>query len=218
MHFAVKSKSSPDIIDTLLHAGVDSQAQNADGKASRGLGQEGFALSDWNTDQFFQTAVVGDVHRCLKSGSDPHICDHFGRTPLHIAAAHSQYPEIIKALLAASADVKARDKNGRTPLHAAAQNAQSPEIMTVLLHAGADAKARDMDGETALHLAVRTDKPLAMIKVLLAASADANARNKEGWTPFHVAVKSNSSPDVIDALLHACGKSFGVVLLEILPR
>jgi ankyrin repeat protein len=64
-------------------------------------------------------------------------------------AADSGKPGVVKAMVDAKADVKARSKSGRTALMIAAA-ANDPQACKFLLDAGADINARDDKGRTAL--------------------------------------------------------------------
>jgi len=56
---------------------------------------------------------------------------------------------VIKTLLNAGADIKARTINGSTPLISAAAKNSNPEVITTLLKAGAVAEDKDNAGKTA---------------------------------------------------------------------
>ena len=117
-----------------------------------------------------------------------------GDTALHIAAA-AYRPEIIRALLAAGADVRARNRLGDEPLHAAAvgspglpawnPTAQGATIVC-LIQAGADPNALNKTGVAPLHRAVRT-RCAAAVDALIANGADPRLRNKSGSTPMLLA-------------------------------
>jgi hypothetical protein len=121
-----------------------------------------------------------------------------GDTPLHAAAA-GHYPEIIKLLLAAGADVNAAGTHRlATPLHYAADGyslnpawkpAQQTATIRLLHHSGADLEARDKNGATPLHRAVRT-RCAAAVQQLLELGSDPTAQNNSGSTPFHLAVQN----------------------------
>ena len=98
--------------------------------------------SDWNTEAFFEAAVVSDVTRCLQAGASTNVRDENGWTPLHEAARWGT-AEAVTALLEAGADPNVRDVTGSTPLH----HARTAEAVTALLEAGADPNARDADGK-----------------------------------------------------------------------
>lgn len=83
----------------------------------------------------------------LQAGADPNAPNHFGKTPLMVAA-HLNRPDVVRLLLAAGAQVNLRTSAndtgcqrsvtaGRTALTYAAENA-SPIVMRLLLEAGAD--------------------------------------------------------------------------------
>ena len=59
--------------------------------------------------------TAATVQDCLGAGADPNARDVFGLTPLHRAAAFSQTPEIVTALVNAAADPNARNEDGDTP-------------------------------------------------------------------------------------------------------
>ena len=70
----------------------------------------GVSCKDWNTKAFFERAGAADVARCLKAGGDPNERGEDGETPLHMAAAYSKTPAVVKVLLDAGAGIEARDK------------------------------------------------------------------------------------------------------------
>jgi len=118
-----------------------------------------------------------------------------GDTAMHIAAAAYQ-TEIVRGLIAAGADVRARNRRGQEPLHYAAVGsprsatwnppAQAATIIC-LIEAGADPNAIDMDGVTPLHRAVRT-RCAEAVRTLLAHGADPVRKNKSGSTPMRLAM------------------------------
>jgi hypothetical protein len=120
-----------------------------------------------------------------------------GDTALHIAAA-AYRRDIVKALIAAGADLRARNRRGAEPLHYAVDGAPgSPtwnpraQAATVacLIAAGADPNAMDRSGVTPLHRAVRT-RCAAAVSKLLEGGADARRENKNGSTPMQLATQN----------------------------
>ena len=91
--------------------------------------------------EFFIRADALDVFGCLRAGADLNARGLYGRSPLHAAAAASDNPAVITALLKAGAGVNARDEFGETPLHYAAQYGKNPTIITLFLASGADPNA-----------------------------------------------------------------------------
>ncbi len=160
----------------------------------------------WGTPEYFKTATAEDVTRCLSAGADPTTPiprNMFGSPPLITAAGVNQNPAVIKLLLEAGADPKARDDlTGWTPLHRAAANNNSA-VITVLLKAGADPNALDEDNDTPLHMAAESNDSVAVIQTLLDAGADPKATDRRGWTALHRATKSNENVAVIRMLADA---------------
>jgi len=120
-----------------------------------------------------------------------------GDTALHFAAAAYQ-TEIVRMLLAAGADVRARNRHGDEPLHAAAVGlpgsrtwnppAQAATIVCII-EAGADPNAIDKRGVSPLHKAVRT-RCAAAVRTLLDRGADPARKNKSGSTPMLLAMQN----------------------------
>ena len=186
------------VIEALLAAGADVNAQRSDGysviHSAAGNGNP---------------AVLGAV---LAAGADVNARTNDGRTVLHQAAAAAQ----VETLLAAGADVNARTNDGVTVLHQAARN-QSPAALEALLAAGADVNAWTNDygdGVTVLHSAAATNRNPAVIETLLAAGADVTARNDVfRQTALHYAAEFNQEPAVIETLLAANGDVWPVDFL-----
>lgn len=118
-----------------------------------------------------------------------------GHTALHIAAAAYQ-PEIVDALVALGADVRARNRRDVQPLHEAAvgdpeSGRWNPEAQAAtigrLIAAGADPNAPTKDGATPLHRAVRT-RCAAAVAALLEGGAGPDLITKAGSTPRKLAV------------------------------
>jgi hypothetical protein len=117
-----------------------------------------------------------------------------GDTALHIAAAVYQ-TEIVRTLIAAGADLRARNRRGAEPLHYAAVGSPgSPSwnppaqaaTVACLIAAGADPNAVDRSGVMPLHRAVRT-RCAGAVAALLEGGADVLARNSSGSTPLLLA-------------------------------
>ncbi len=156
------------------------------------------------------TAVVSML---LEAGADVHARDGFLQyTPLH-HAAQSGTPQVVRALLAAGADVDAWAKGfnvdwgwGWTPLHLAARSNPDPEVVSALVEAGADLHAPGEEsyyrGNTPLHYAGDNPNP-DVAAALLGAGAEVNAISARGRTPLHEAAANASNPAVIDVLVAA---------------
>lgn len=141
--------------------------------------------------------LTRQIKQIIRGGADLNIkTSKRGRTALHIAAT-CDHPANARALLAASADIKARDKQGRTPLHLAAESGKLRTVAALML-ARADIRAKDKQGRTPLHLAATAAYPVRdratgrqIIQRLLIAGADIHAKDKYGKTPLHAAAEAN---------------------------
>ena len=174
------------------------------------------ACEDWNTEEFFSSAVVAGVTRCLGLGKDLDAREYeTSPTPLHRAAQVGS-PATIRALIEAGADVDATANFGEgggpysghvgfTPLHVAALWG-TPANTRALIDAGANVHTDGLLGWVAarggpdtLKLLIDAGVPVesglfdavhgdtANIAVLLAAGADYRARDRRGNTPLHAA-------------------------------
>lgn len=138
------------------------------------------------------------VAEALRRGADPNasIRGDYDYTPLSEAARASYDHQgksglaIVRALLAAGANVDGRSARGETPLHCAA-TAGWPQAVEALLSAGADPRAVDKDGQTPLHCAAMNrpgwEISTQAMGILIGAKADVNALNKMRLSPLHCA-------------------------------
>jgi hypothetical protein len=117
-----------------------------------------------------------------------------GDTALHFGAA-AYKSEMVRELIAAGADVRAKNRFGDEPLHAAAVGSPgshfwnpTAQVATIecLIEAGADPNSADKRGVTPLHKAVRT-RCAAAVRALLEHGADPARTNKNGSTPLLLA-------------------------------
>ena len=129
-----------------------------------------------------------------------------GQTVL-MYAAYMDQKEVVKALIAARADVNAVDNKGITALMYATISLSNSILDTIkfLIEKGADVNAKDSSGKTPLMWA--TSKGLADIsklKVLVKAGADVNARMKNGWTALMLAA-GDYRKEIFEALVEMPG-------------
>ena len=222
LHRAAYFNENPMVIQVLLAAGADPMARDESEKTPLHLATQQnsvavieFLLSKgtppilsaqdcrmWHTNVFFRTATVQDVKVCLDAGADPEARGTGQWTPLHRAAAYTDNPEVIEALVAAGADPMARDESEKTPLHRAAESNPNPAVFQALLDAGADVEARSAGQWTPLHWAANANTNPEVIEALLDAGADPTAETNRAYlTPLHLAAESNPNPAVLEALL-----------------
>ena len=145
---------------------------------------------------FFSIATGRDVTRCLATGANPNSRTKEGLTPLHFAAAFSNFETVIIALLDAGADLHARSESGESPLHLAAVNS-TLDVTLTLLEAGANVDARGQLRTTPLHYAASINKSERIVNALIEGGADPNARTEGGETPLHLAAMVNANPPLL---------------------
>ncbi len=102
----------------------------------------------WQT--WHQDSEVAEI--LLRNGADPNARDHWGLTPLHIAAKKG-HASVVDLLLRKNAGVNSRTIKGITPLHMAADgDGEYPDIISLLLDNHADINAT-FEGWTPLRFA-----------------------------------------------------------------
>ena len=139
------------------------------------------------------------VQGLLQAGADPNTKDsRWGLTALHVAVKCGHL-EVVKALIAAEANINQSGNDGETPLRSAAIHGKV-EVVQALLEAGAEPNAKgDCWGLTALHEAVRRGY-LEVVKALIAKGANINQPDNDGETPLQLAAICNE-PEILQALL-----------------
>ena len=146
--------------------------------------------NEWAKDRYWKKATAANVRTCLEAGADPNV--RKGKwPPLHRAAVNTKYPDVIKALVDAGADLEARGDgslsgDNLTPLHRAAEWGY-PGAVKGLVDAGADLEARNGLGYTPLHMAANTTYTTKKLEILLAAGANPNAQSRKGHRPMDFA-------------------------------
>ena len=169
--------------------------------------QEAAACEGWDAagreENLFAGAAPEQVAACLEVGGISLVADD-GLTPLHYAAAFSDRPEIVKLLLDAGADVKARgSKDSRTPLHSAAVSTRNPEVISLLLGSGAEPRARLENGDMAIHRAAALNENPEVVRLLTRDGALLEEKGVAASTPLHHAAADNGNPDVVRLLLES---------------
>ena len=204
---ATPGSISEGTVNALLEAGADVNARDSTGKTP--------LLASMGP-QRRQGSATDLPMRLQALGADPNWRDSQGRTPLHAAAA-TEGPDVIRALLHAGADPLTLTNDGSSPLHAAAESG-SPDVITLLIGAGVNADLPNDNAEAPLHLAVtetrirwrnsifatRDTRPTWILSAftLLDAGADPTARTAEGNTPLHLSLWYRDST-LVSALVEA---------------
>jgi uncharacterized protein len=145
-----------------------------------------------------------------------------GATPL-LRAAKSGDLEVVKALVAAGADVQHATATGQNAMMYAAgfgwrngsalapsydQGTDEDAVATLafLREQGLSLAAQDKDGNTALHAAITGRAAEPIIKYLVAdAQADTMVRNAKGQTPFEAAQAKRGGAEAVVAILQSLG-------------
>jgi ankyrin repeat protein len=158
-------------------------------------------LQDPHTQETRIAKATEQIRDLIKSGVDVNVADKQRNRPIH-AAAKFVMADIVQALLAAGADVKAVNDSGQTACHAVAaswsESADKSRIVTMLIDAGCDVNALDQQYRTPLHLAARNGD-VDLLKLFVAAGASLRG---ERSTPLHDAAMRYKA-DAVKFLLGA---------------
>jgi ankyrin repeat protein len=150
----------------------------------------------------FEATATGQAERVSSLiAKDPSLANAYspdGFTPLGFGVFFGQ-PEVVKALLAAGADVNAASRESMkvTPLASAAA-AQQTSIARLLIDHGANVNARAASGHIPLHEASANGN-VELVKLLIQNGADVNAKTDDGKTPLDFAIEYKR-PEVIELL------------------
>ena len=119
--------------------------------------------------------------------------DASGSTPLHCAATDG-VAEVVKALMDAGANVRAKDNEKKTPIYFACTNGKIDAVKVLFQHMENSEngsytsdllKDRNRDGETALHTAVKAGC-LDIVQLCLHKGAKVQERRGNGGYPLHI--------------------------------
>ena len=197
--WAASQSNHSHIVELLLQAGANINAQNSDG---------------WTL--LHLAAAVGRatvVHSLIITGADVNARADGGATPLlfaaqsgHLFASQSETLEVVQMLIDAGSDIRATTNNGTTVLHMAALLSKDPGLIPCLLAAGAGCHLNwkaFMDGRlvTPLMMACMCSNTTA-VECLLQAGADVGARMEQGLTALHEASLLNRE-DIVELLIAA---------------
>ena len=144
------------------------------------------------------------VNPPVKSGAAPD-------TPLFQAARHSPDPAVVRALLAAGAEISPAVSGvdstvgDDSALHVAARYNENPAVVVELAKAGAShLDDWDEEGKHPLDYAAAFNPNPSVVGVLLEAGAPVNSTDRfDGNTPLHHALRSSRNPAVALVLIKA---------------
>ena len=169
LHAAAMLPAGAAVVRLLLEVGADVEARSIVGQ----------------TPLFGAVAAgIENTRLLLDKGANPDAVSQTGATPLMVTRSF----DVVSALVAKGADVKARSKRGETALADAAGRGDL-EAVTLLLEHGADVNAVDYRGYTPLMHATQYDRDSPeIVRLLLARGANPNVTG-EGQTPVSIAAR-----------------------------
>lgn len=208
------------IVDVLINNGANVNAQEADGSTPLhnavmichlGIVQRLLAAKaavDVEADiKFEDVAAVVEVD--IKLGDAVDVEEEEGLTPLQSAAQDDNSTGIVKALVAAGANVgKIISKSGKTALHMAAEEGRLENVMH-LIEKGATVDLKDKKGFTALHYAAQNGRT-ATVEWLIVKGATADLKDNEGFTALHRAAQNGRTKTAV----HLVEKGAKIDLLD----
>ena len=186
LHFAVSGRCSNEVLQKILHHGVDVNAVNRHNDTALvlacGSGQE------------------ESVKLLLDNGADPNIPNVEGYRSLHAAVLGKCTTKTLREI-ANKAFVDAQALNGTTALFLACAYRQQ-DTVTFLLEAAANPNIEGAKGDTSLHAAVFQCCSKNIIRAMIKHGADVNATGKNNQTSLMLACHRGNI-DVINVLLNA---------------
>jgi ankyrin repeat protein len=183
---------NPDVMAMLLNEGADPNEQDGYGYTPLVW----WFQHAWHIQEQTYLMVTSNL---LKAGANPNALPYH---PLDTAASGCEYPEVIKTLLQAGADLhETNNANRMTPLMWAATNNRNPAVLAMLMEAGLRIDERDNRGRTPLMHAAGWNRNPAVVQFLLEAGAEIDDRDSKGQTPLMIAARCNRNPEVAAVLI-----------------
>ena len=194
LHAAVRFDNNPAIVEALVAAGAAIDEILYEASELGNLAIVEALLAGSSAEDINRLCKTYDIHtRIFLAGS----------TALMAASEHGHI-EVVRALLAAGADVNGRDGDGNTALMYATES-DHLEIVEVLRAAGGDqrfdAQTRYSRGKTMLMLASEKGR-IEDVEAQLGAGADVDARSEFGQTAL-IYASQNGHLAVVEALISA---------------
>jgi ankyrin repeat protein len=150
------------------------------------------------------SASAEAVERAIEEGSDVNERQLSrrgpGMTPLMLASAHNQDPEVVRVLIEHGAKVNARDGDGRSALMLAMGRAQDDGVVRMLVEHGAKVTSRDAEGRTVLMHACEHASDAGVISYLIEQGADLEARDAQGYTALFYAARRDRVSGIFGVL------------------
>ncbi|CAK4034723.1 ankyrin repeat [Lecanosticta acicola] len=187
---APKRKCGMDIVQYLLQAGVNVEAEDHVGRTPL----------HWTcvTDH---EDLMKLLLRTRFGGASPkatvNATDNRDKTPLHLAASHGR-GHLARILIAHEADIHARSDGGWTPLHNACTQASASLVQT-LLDAGADVNCELLNGRTPLHVAAESGHREVTECLLRHPRCRRNSKDRFGNTPLLIAAQ-HGNKEIVEKL------------------
>ena len=158
---------------------------------------------------WWESATAEDVATLLSSGADVHQRNNdqyssimmTGATPLMFASRYNRFPELLRTLLEAGADVSGRSLTGHTALMHAISGGAPVEIVEMLIATGADVNAQEEVGWTPLMIAAWHPDPVRIIELLVTNGADPMRRDVRGSTAVAFFAGNSDSEAALEWLL-----------------
>ncbi|CZR68979.1 uncharacterized protein PAC_18880 [Phialocephala subalpina] len=158
----------------LIKFGADCNVQDNEGNTPLHVAMEGYSPS------------VTRAKVLLENGVDPNKKNKKGNTAIHNMHSWLRQEELLRALLAAGADLESKTVQGRTVLLQALEHDNSIfSYFECLVEAGADINARDFKGRTVLHYCCAKDDGVDMLRKFVEKGADPLWTDFAGNTLFH---------------------------------
>ena len=197
--FALQNRSTPQIIESLIHKGADVLSTTSNGSSVLHL-----AIAKYS-----ESSCLNLVKIFIEAGCDPTTHNSKDQTAFKLAIGHG-YTSVVDQLLSCNLPFPPNS------LPIALQDRSTPEMVEFLIRKGADVHSATSYGDTVLHLAVAQyveSTCLKLVKSFIRAGCNPTTRNSAGKTVFEVAIERHYT-SVVEHLL-SCKVPFPPDILPI---